>query len=1116
MSSVPGLVTLSRRSGPVETPNQQLRPTASAGNRLKIVKPDVKSLRLIAPPSQAPTHVLTRPVDHVVTVAPHADLEQIFEDTATYLRGREGKSTSRLVLNLQSQTLPDPESDDWQEFKKDLQVLGDGHGVTICVKSNQLGEEGGLEIQPYTLMQETLRKPAMAAMPSMTLSLRHEQRLEQKLEHSLQLALQEPYSGMCQIYAEAAKKTYAKHGMQFEYASVKRSDVPYIVAFGSAGMCWGDMIFVVEDYFPDSDPEFIRPGFREQFNELVAVHEFGERLWHNHHQASMLEFSVAQDEGILEEYLGFLKGRYLLKFRDVVFERMLPELRENLGLREDINLHADDSEIDADDPCRRIAEKYRDGFSWPDDLYQTYATELHEYDLSNEELEKSEKWANAVRTQALAERCLDDAGKELLKSFEKAFGKSGDVVVSFTTATAAFYRKLDGLLTAIDENEDKFKQEFLSDEILAATIERVQRNLEVSLVRAAGEKHKETVAGLSIVKRTWSEHAAILKAQRDYLSYLKDEREIDDVVGDKAKEAMKKLWAKTVIPCLVSGKYANELVAIEDQYVVHVRNKLLKGSFDEIASYGTRKFYNVLHNLRDYPLAMAYLERYILFNVAEMCRMDELRQVTAADVQPLVDEMLAIIDGSLKRARAYDALTTPRTLPPDLPEKLDPIDVSKMTADGKNLADYYTPENDVPLWLARKIFDRARRVMSFDDADPLNSGKYSPEDAVIALSELFVSYFERTKSDLLRIDEGYDPDGMQHILNDWLEEQLTGHPEHAALARGPSAFLFDLEYYFGASRTAEASLGDVITTYQRLVRLHLGRENREPPKRPDIFMIGRGYWLADVARAAQNEKEEAARITARQAVEHSQSELAKPPLQKISDEELENEIDKLGTLTTFDKKGLLQQVIFAKGPNDAPLPWKRELLGHYSKIIETIFPGGGVKTNYLGKTAWEIYLELAAQLIPFISKFGQFQPKLYRLMPKDAVEYLMRTDSQNASILYWRGGYAPKRFPQSVGARVMNSFDRKRGERQKFFDQDPIAQKDIDAAKNWAAAVDKILRAFLKVNEANRGTNYHKYVEQLTIMAVLAAKDRGHKFNSWGDINYFLEEAYPGIPRLKP
>lgn len=739
---------------------------------------------LIAHPNSAPRHILTRSIHHVVTVAPHVDLAQIHDDTATYLRSRQWPTNSCLVLNLHDQNLPDPESDDWQEFKKDVQVLADGHGVTICVKSNQPGEEGGLEIQPYSLEQEMLRRPAMAAMPSLELSLRQEHRLEQKLQQSIQLSLQDPYSGMCAIYAQAPKKTYNKHGMQFEYASVKRSEVPLIVAMGSAGMRWGDMIFVVEDYFPDSGT---RPGFREQFNELVAVHEFGERLWSNHHQASMLEFAIAQKEEILEEYLDFLKGRYLLKFRDVVYERMLPELREKLGLKEDETLLADISDVDDDDAHRIAAEHWRDGFNWPDNLYKTYATELNEYDLSDEEVNKSETWAEAVRTQAFVEQYMEDASKEFAKSFEKEFKKSDDIAVSINTAAAAFYRRLDGLLTGIDEHEEEFNKDFLNDEVLASVVTRAHENLEAGLLRIVRETypltrdqeiHRRAVTTLPFIKQTWSEHAAVLNAQRGYLSYLRDKQEIYQISGDGAKAALKKLWADVVIPGLASGKYATISDAIADQYEPELQKKYIAQDFQGMEASALQEYQHKFDTTQDHDLASAWLERYIFFRISVLANEEGvLRKISAAQVQPFVDTML-------KR----------------FPVKINTIDISKMTADGKNLWRYNEEEKtNKEAWWKATLIQRCT-TMTKDDAKraPILDTLYAEYDGIAKIlndvgddilprelgKELIVKYELETE------DSGtvYIPlidyfKNIYHLsdanIKDWLRYRLLKSPQFA-------------------------------------------------------------------------------------------------------------------------------------------------------------------------------------------------------------------------------------------------------------------------------------------------------------------------------------------------
>jgi len=218
------------------------------------------------------------------------------------------------------------------------------------------------------------------------------QRLEQRLQQTLTLgSIADEFA---RVYEEATKREYQKHGMTFTYAEVSRRDMPYLIAIGSAGMRFGDMLFVVGDFFPDIDADT-----RSKVNEMIAVHEYGERVFNDHHEASQLEFAVAQADGFLEKYLEFLSDKYLLKFRDVAGHRMLPRLQEKMKRGAVKIKQSDDLPLQtvlAEDDSVRSARALRAGFQWPAELLARYGRDISRDAGTKEEEAKVQEWAKVI------------------------------------------------------------------------------------------------------------------------------------------------------------------------------------------------------------------------------------------------------------------------------------------------------------------------------------------------------------------------------------------------------------------------------------------------------------------------------------------------------------------------------------------------------------------------------------------------------------------------------------------------------------------------------------------------------------------------------------------------
>lgn len=159
------------------------------------------------------------------------------------------------------------------------------------------------------------------------LELSQSMRLELTLTQALQSSNADYYAG---LYANAKKLRIRLEslGLDFEVALVSRLDLPEMMHLGSAGLMAYGFPFVMEDFFVDLGQEE-----RDRFIQLVAVHEYGEVIFGNHHMASLLELAVAKHWGVLEGYLEFLESRYAAKFRDVALHRLRGPLLQ--GLKEE-------------------------------------------------------------------------------------------------------------------------------------------------------------------------------------------------------------------------------------------------------------------------------------------------------------------------------------------------------------------------------------------------------------------------------------------------------------------------------------------------------------------------------------------------------------------------------------------------------------------------------------------------------------------------------------------------------------------------------------------------------------------------------------------------------------
>jgi hypothetical protein len=338
--------------------------------RLTLVRGNVETSRTPVKQYSPSGLILTPPSD----VDPVTLVEAV-------IRTEKNIPNQRIVLDIS----------DWSgnelppKFSSQLQALANDSLIEITVRN----EHHHRDIVP-ALLRAQRAGLSMAAMPS--LSLGQSLELKQEITHSLKLSSFEEQ--FAEVYATAEKRDYNKHGLTFTYAVVKRAEFPYLLSIGSPGLRFGDMTFVMEDFFVDPK---ISADFREKLVEMIAVHEYGEMVFGNHHQASLLEFAVAQQEGVLEHYLAFMDKNCFLKFRDIALNRMGPELLAALdesGTQVEGNIpdHYETSEEDF--PSLRTAMALRDGFRWPRNLHDRYAHTLDE----DEEVvtEKIMEWAKTA------------------------------------------------------------------------------------------------------------------------------------------------------------------------------------------------------------------------------------------------------------------------------------------------------------------------------------------------------------------------------------------------------------------------------------------------------------------------------------------------------------------------------------------------------------------------------------------------------------------------------------------------------------------------------------------------------------------------------------------------
>lgn len=448
------------------------------------------------------------------------------------------EETAREAADRLAALQPTPSTNRLRRAAERIAGSENGHG------SGKIGLMSG----PSLTMRQTL---GLKQVPELRLSQVQRLELSQKLHD-----IEDEFGA---IYAAARKRTYDKHGLKFEYAVVSRREFPYMVMIGSAGLHFNGMRFVMEDFVLDLGDEE-----REKFMDLIAVHEFGESLFHNHHQASLLEFRVAQLDGFLERHLELMEQKYSLKFRDVCLDRMLPELAEafeKMGVKADLTEgegveQVPDSPEVADegdahpaasgDPMRLRAEAFRDEFQWPEKLFKRYAPAAQEDEEAVREA--VDKWARYVAVTQHAIGYLNRSAQAAKKSVEKSLSKGKSMEVALHDVALAFYGTLRGLEREV-RNEILNREEF-AETVIAEALERLKNDLDAEFGRLielfipsgkAKDAAFRALEDLPLYQRDFGKHLRVVELENEWLLKFGRVKKGGEPAPDEVDEIEKKV-----------------------------------------------------------------------------------------------------------------------------------------------------------------------------------------------------------------------------------------------------------------------------------------------------------------------------------------------------------------------------------------------------------------------------------------------------------------------------------------------------------------------------------------------------------------------------------------------
>lgn len=528
--------------------------------------------------------------------------------------------------------------------------------------------------------------------PTLGPSLRQSLELRQTLE--LTLSLPAIFSEWDSIYGSAEKRVYDKQGLQFEYAVVRRMEFPYMLAIGTAGLCANGRLFVMEDFFLDL-PE----GERSRIVELIAVHEYGERLFEDHHQASLLEFAIAQEEGFLGRYLEILQEKYFLKIRDISLHRMGEELREaieGLGAKvQDIEKEegVGEKEVEGEGSARRASE-LRESFRWPADLRERFGEEALPADYEGLARSKIRDWASYIVASEQAIAYLNRAGEGAVRSGLAARESGGDTEEILFQMEVAFYEVLEGLAREIEE--DVFEEKHFVGDLVGRALQEVCESIKARVQLDHPLFH-----------RGFSNHLRIAKNEWEILTEAREEGPDTDEHPDEVslREERIALW-REVKARVASGEFKDEEAALH--FLAEVtrstkgvrrscRSDLLNGLIQQW-EHDEWKHQRRFVSLESY---LFYMEKQALYHLAEIAsrERDNFARIPDQWIQVIVDRRIlrlwkAVWEGFSPDDREGTVASEP-------PVKIDVASARREF--GRDLSLYLKPENDPELLYRRHL-----------------------------------------------------------------------------------------------------------------------------------------------------------------------------------------------------------------------------------------------------------------------------------------------------------------------------------------------------------------------------------------------------------------------------
>lgn len=192
-----------------------------------------------------------------------------------------------------------------------------------------------------------------------------------------------------QLYAQSLERgdvrVYRGHGLNFEYARLKREELPQsLIDERSCGFAhclynvWDTMVFgrkialAKGTWLLFTVPDFFSPLlFPDCYVEYVAVHEHGEEVTlGEHHLATKLEFAISQRDRKIAPYVQWLENHYPEKFSDVFSNQTRVILPDSQEFQQMLELKAKEEYAVN---VRRMVE----GFEWPFKILQKLSLYEH-------------------------------------------------------------------------------------------------------------------------------------------------------------------------------------------------------------------------------------------------------------------------------------------------------------------------------------------------------------------------------------------------------------------------------------------------------------------------------------------------------------------------------------------------------------------------------------------------------------------------------------------------------------------------------------------------------------------------------------------------------------------